>query len=325
MTAAIQNGQGAGPGGEEQIEKGWSSMRKSTKSIMTILAAAAMGAVLPMTLMAGEAVSEAEAVIIYGETEEITEAVEEGADTAYIFDSPLGVWDCAAYEGNYNFQVPDDLYMFPDHILEFAGIRLPFEILDETHFSAEYDDGIRIEAEYGYLTEETIAAYEVDDYSFYYGQPGDPMLLVNVYYPDNSNPLAPVENVTTSVMVKTKFQYEYYEKFLSGKRWSVGDNTLAIYADGTISVNDDMSTGKIYFTSDDQDRAQIRFSWDNGGYFSYIPTGIDEGYLELTNVDNENEVLLLGYVEDLPAEAMEAVEEETEAYEDAVAEEAMTE
>ena len=283
-------------------------MKKMTKWMLTSAVVLSMG----MAVMAEEAVTEdgSGAVVI------VTEEAEEThpgriADTAYIFDSPLGLWDNAGYVGDYDFEIASDLYVYPDCYIQFSEIVLPFTIVDETHYTAEYDDGIWIEAEYGQLTEEEIEEYDVTEYSFYYAQVGDPRLLVTVHYPDYSNPLVPTEESTTTLMVKYSDQSGYFENLLTGKCWSIGENLLEIDTEGEMSLNGGLSTGSIYFTRDSEKRVKIQLSWDNGKYFNYYPTGLSEDSVELTNVDKPEEVLLLVFEEEL-----DEVEEYTEDYEE---------
>ena len=241
----------------------------------------------------------------------VAEVVETSEDAQPVMSPSCGSWVQMGSTGEYiNIY---DLMVFPDNTAVVDDQILTFEAWEDGTLKADLTgvegaEGFEITAEVSTVTEQSLAEYEVTrgERSYIDDADGADQLILTVNMPDASNPLAAGTKTAKVFFLKYFGQDDFLEKWMSGKTWKIGENTLAIDAEGNLNLNNGASTGSTYFSYNEDKgiRMSVQFSWDNGGYFTYVPTQITADTIVLENVDNPSEVqtLVLDSVMEAPVE-----------------------
>ena len=237
--------------------------------------------------------------------------ISEPADSSDV-SNPCGRWYALSYEGNSDYRIlgeylvmPDLSVYTPDSETEAVFTLIPSETegVWEVNVPDEFKEtvsSIRLEA--GTLTEPV----EDDIATFIEKDAGSKCLRLIVTALSKDNPLAGDEDTVTLLLYYSN-QYSFLEKWITGKVWKIGDNTLTIGTDKTLDLNGGKATGSCNFTYDDSHSMLVGFRWDGGSTrITYAPSGFTANSLTLTNIDDPSEVMELVCESEAPAAEAES-------------------
>ncbi len=282
-------------------------MMKKTALFLALVLSVSMAA----TCSAEEAKTEGAAEVEMVEQAEAP-AVESNANIV------VGAWYPVGRNGNSLKGVPTgECHVFPDGTVTVNGKDLGVSLILAENGTFTVDTaGIEEAANMTFTGEVTPVTQEsLDQYNVKKGDNSwlnydSCQLILTASYPDPSNPLATSPAVTTFYFLRETDQHIIPKEYMYQKVWKIGENVLAIDAEGNMSLNDGAATGKLSSEAGDDSQyisSVIRFRWDNGGTIKYNVPLFTADTIQLQNVDKPEEVLELKL--EGAAEAAEPAEE----------------
>lgn len=271
------------------------------------------------------------------ETEKTGAETEAGTEGTGSFEDigtnpAVGAWYLIGKGGNTNHTLLEvgDYFIFPDGSIQYerGEDRLSSTLAEDGSFTIDlsaYEElaGVEIKGEVMPVSVEDMTAFGVDkdEYSYLESSEDSKQLIMTATYPDPDNPLSSEPLVSTYYFLRQTAlnQGDFLERYMYGKTWTVGENTLQIDGEGKMDLNGGASTGSIRMDSPDEQGSlyipcEVSFFWDKGGRLNYVPILVTADTLKLQNVDDQGDVLTLTLTADAAGQG-QSVEEIAQASE----------